>query len=131
LLHGGIYRRRQYSAFAVMFNRGRVFFDPGFHRFDPPGRPERVQRPVDRDPVRPRRKPGIAPIRRQRLEDLDPHFLRHVLRRVGVADQPPDHRVDARCVQRPELAHGLLIAAHGTLDECLILMHHVLSISVT
>jgi hypothetical protein len=131
LLHGGIDRRRQHRALTVVLDRRRLFLYLRFHRLDSPPRSQGIQGSVDRYAVRPGREPRIATVRRERPEDLDPHFLRDVVGGVGVANQPPHYRVDTRCMQRPELAHGLLVASHGALNECLILLHHGLAKSVT
>ncbi len=65
--------------------------------------PERVERAVDGDAVRPRSELRFPAIRRERPEDLNPHFLRDVGGEVGVADQTPDDGVDVRRVLRPKV----------------------------
>jgi hypothetical protein len=62
---------------------------------------QRVESPIDRNAMRPRAELRIAPVTRQRAEDLHPYLLRDVSRQIGVPAQPPYHSIDMRSVLDP------------------------------
>ena len=79
---------------------------------------------IHRDPVRPRAELGVAPVLRQRPEDLNPDFLGDVRREIEIVPhQPPNHRIDMRCMTRPERAHRCLVALDSALDGELLVIH--------
>lgn len=99
-----------------MLNARRLFVNLDFRLAYPPERPERVQRAVDRNPVRPGGELRITAVARQRAENLNPDFLRHVGRQIRVSDQPSHNRIDARRVLRPNGAQRGLVAIDGSTD---------------
>ena len=120
------YARGEQRALAVVFHRDRVVLDVRLGLGDPTRSPERVERAVDGDAVRPRSELRFAAVRRERPKDLNPHFLRDVGGEIGVADQTPYDGVDVRRVLRPKVVQRPLIAFDGALDEDLIHSHGVL-----
>ena len=109
--------RCEQRSLAVVLHRHRVVLHVRFGLRDPARAPQRVERAIDGDAVRPRSELRLPAIRRQRPEDLDPHFLRDVGGEIGVADQTPDDGVDVRRVLRPQGLQRPLIAFDGALDE--------------
>ena len=98
--------------------------DVGLDFGEPSRAPQRIQSTVYCDTVRPRPKLRLPAVRRQRAEDLDPHFLRDVRRHFRIPNQPSHHGVNVRSVERPERSHRPFIAVDGALNGLLISSHH-------
>ena len=95
----------------IRLDRRAVFLHFGLEARQPPRLPERVERAVHRDPVRPGAELRVAPVARQRAEDLNPDFLRDVRGHVRVSAHQATHdHVDVRSVPGPEGPERPLIA---------------------
>ena len=108
-----------------MLHGRAFFFDRCLELCQPLGAPQGVQGAVHRNAMGPRPELRLAPPRRQRTEDLDPHVLRDVRREVRVTGKSPDYRVHVWGIPRPERAEGPFIAANGAPDDLVIRLHAV------
>ena len=74
--------------------------------------------------MRPGAELRVAPVARQRAEDLDPDLLRDVRRQVRVpARQPAHDQVDVRRVPGPERPERAFIAGDRAADEQGFVIH--------
>ena len=126
LRSGLLDRGGEQPAFRVRLDRCRIVLHVHLHRRRALRTPERIQRAIHCDAVRPRPELRVAAKARQRPEDLDPDFLRDVRRQIGVVtDQPPDDDVDVRRMPGPQGPHRRLVAREGSLYGELFSLHDV------
>jgi hypothetical protein len=108
----------------IRLDRRAVFVHFRFNRGEPSILSQCVERPIDRDSVRPGAELGIASVGGQRAEDLNPHFLRNVRREVHVAaDQSAYDQVDVRRVPSPEGSERALIARDRATNDLRFVIH--------
>jgi hypothetical protein len=112
------------GAIGVGLDLGAVLLDLGLEARQPATFPQRVERTVYGDAVRPSPELRIAPVAGQRSEDLNPDLLGDVRGQVGVTPhQSADDHVEVRGVPGPKGPERPLISIERASNDEELVIH--------